>query len=171
LVALPNLTGGPGFASPVSLLIPLIAVIVYCQGLARQNTTLEQLGIRRIWHADLVVAATCVALFTAGLAVDHGPVMLETLRNTIGYFGAALLATWLFSLPTAPLLPLIWALLAAMGGLPFGDPSLFSWPSRPADDTPSWAMAVLLAVVGPIAYLAHDTRMVDRLRHLSLHGR
>lgn len=131
LVALPNLMGGPGFASPVSLLVPLAAMIVYCQGLARQNLAFEHSTVRHIWRADLAVAAACNAVFAARLVIDSGSVMVATLRNAIGYFGAALLGTWLFNLATASLLPLIWALLAAMGGLPFGDPSLITWPSQP----------------------------------------
>lgn len=168
LVALPNLMGGPGFASPVSLLIPLAAMIVYCQGLARQNTTLEHSAVRQIWYADLAVAAACTGVFAAGLVIDSGPVMVASLRNAIGYFGAALLGTWLFSPATASLLPLVWALLAAMGGLPFGDPSLVTWPSRPSDDTTSWAMATTLAIAGAIAYLAHHTTFAERLRQLRL---
>ena len=166
LVSLPSLLGGPGFASPVSLLLPLAAMIAYCQGLARQNITVEQLAVRRIWYADLAAAAGCAAAFTSGLLIDDGPVMLATVRNTVGYLGAALLATWLFSLATAALLPLVWALLAAMGGLPFGDPSLVSWPSRAADDLGSWAMAIVLAVAGPIAYLAHHATLTERLRRV-----
>lgn len=168
LVALPNLTGGPGFASPVSLLIPLAAVIVYCQGLARQNTNLERSAARRIWYADLAVAAGCAVVLAGGLLVDSGPVMLATLRNTIGYFGAALLGTWLFTPATASLLPLSWALIAAMGGLPFGDPSLVSWPSRDGGDVGSWVVAVALAATGTIAYLAHDAGFAERLRHARL---
>lgn len=163
LVALPRITGGPGFVAPISFLIPLAAMILYCHGLARQDKTLERQACRPIWWADLAAAAACIAIFAAGLLVNHGDVMLATLRNTIGYFGAALFGTWLFNQATAALLPLLWALLSAVGGLPFGDPSVWNWLSRPGDDTVSWIVAIVLAAVGPVAYLAHHTTLTERL--------
>lgn len=163
LVSLPNLTGGPDFASPVSFLIPLAAVVAYCQGLARQDVTLEYQAVRRVWLADLGVAAACCAVFAAGLIVDHGDTMLATVRNTLGFFGAALIGTWLIDLSKAALVPVIWSLLAGLGGLPLGDVALTTWPSRPAADAGSWIVAGALALVGPAAYLAHHAPVADRL--------
>lgn len=163
LVTLPSLTGGPSFASPISLLIPLAAVILYSHGLSRQNMSLEHQACRPIWWADVGAAATCVAIFALGLLVDHGDVMLGTLRNSIGYFGAALMGTWLFTQRTAALLPLAWALISSMGGLPLGEPSFWNWPSQPAQDAIAWTVPLVLGAVGPAAYLAHHATLTDRI--------
>lgn len=156
LVAFPNLTGGPSFASPASALLPLAAVVSYSYSLSRQNTVLESLAIRRIWLADLSLGVLCILPFATVYGLFGGPELFAATRNAIGYFALTLVSMRVFGLNTSALIPLGWAIAASMGILPLGNP-LFSWPLAPAEDPLSWLVPVLLAAIAPFAYLAHGT--------------
>ena len=163
LVAFPSLAGGPTFASPLSFLLPLAAVIVFCQGVARQNDVLERQADRRIWFADVALALAGAGTFAAGLLVDPGAVAVATARNAVGYFGAALLGARLFSHGVAAVVPVVWAVVAATGGVPLVPNGLWNWPCAPADDPAAWGSALTLAVAGAMAYLARYPAFTVRL--------
>lgn len=165
LVAFPNLTGGPGLASPASALLPLAAVVAYSYSLSRQNTVLEALALRRIWLADLLLAVLCVLPFAVVYAMFGGPELFAASRNAIGYFAATLVSTRVFGLSTSALIPLGWAIAVSMGLLPQGNP-LWGWPLTPAEQPISWLVPGLLAVIAPLAYLTRSRQIGHRFTRL-----
>lgn len=159
LVAFPNLTGGPSMAAPASALLPLVAVMAYSYGIARQNTMLESLALRHVWLADVMLAGLCLLPFALGMTIFGGPELIAAFRNALGYFGAALVSASLMGLSTSALFPLLWAIAASMGLLPLGDP-LWTWPLAQVDRPLSWAAPVILALLGPVVYASRSNRLV-----------
>ncbi|MFT3886818.1 MAG: hypothetical protein QM713_01455 [Arachnia sp.] len=152
LVAFPSLTGGPGFAAPLSALSPLLTAIALSAGFSRQNAALESLGLRRVWLLDLAVVAVALAMAGTCVAVWGGEQLCAALRNAVGYCGLTLLSTAVLSLRTAALPAVAWAVGSAMGLFPLGDP-LLTWPLAPTSAPLSWAIPLGLILVGPVAYL------------------
>lgn len=156
MVALPNLTGGPGFAAPLGALLPLLAVLSFGYSLSRRNQALERQASRHIQVADVALAALCVALVWCINGVQLTDASLAAMRNCVGYFGVFLLTVSFSGTAVASLVPLGWGICAAMGVLPQGHP-VWSWPLAEVSVAESWWVAGGLGITGIVAYLT-DTR-------------
>lgn len=160
-VAFPNLTGGPGFAAPLSALLPLVPTVALCAGINRQNMVLEATAIRRIWWADIGLMVLCLVPFAVLVALQPTTTLWESFRNALGYFGLAMLAVRLIGSSLAALIPLVWALAGLVGLLPLYE-HFFNWPMAPASALESWFFPSVLALAGVLVYQYYHLANLQR---------
>jgi len=146
------------------LLATVAAVVVIAPGLAGPDHDLDRVAAiawspRRALH--LVVAAVIVlGLLGATAQIGHPMVGMALIaRNTAGLAGLVAFGAVTLGAAHATLLPILWVVLVLQVTPPMGAPpdrpvykEMLTWLAQPIGSTPATVTAVLLGVVGTLAY-------------------
>jgi hypothetical protein len=105
------------------------------------------------WHWRRTTHVLAVAALAAGLGTLLGPSDVVA-RNAIGLTGLAALAVTLLGGGLAWALPLTWTAVVALIAVTVPEPGapLLTWPIQPAGTTAATVAAVVLGIVGALAY-------------------
>jgi hypothetical protein len=152
------------------LLATVAAVVVIAPGLAGPDHDLDRAAAiawspRRAIHV-VVAAAIVVGLLGATAQVGAPMSGLALIaRNTAGLAGLVALGAVALGAARATLLPILWAVLAMQVTPPMGAPpdrpvykEMLTWLAQPIGSTPATVTAVLLGVVGTLAYALFGSR-------------
>ena len=154
----------------LALLVTVAAVVAVAPGLAGPDHDLDRVAAiawspRRALH--LVVAAAIVVGLLGATAQIGDPMSGTALiaRNTAGLAGLVALGAATLGAARASLLPVLWAVLVMQVTPPMGDPpdrpvyrEMLTWLAQPIGSMPATVTAVLLGVVGTLAYALFGSR-------------
>ena len=152
------------------LLATVAAVVVIAPGLAGQDHDLDRVAAITWWPrraAHLVVAAALVVGLLGATAHIGDPMAGIALiaRNAVGLAGLVALGAATLGVARATLLPVLWTVLILQVIPPFGAPpdrplcrEMLTWPAQPIGSTPATVSAVLLGVLGTLAYALFGSR-------------
>jgi len=152
------------------LLATVAGVVVIGPGLAGPDHDLDRVAAiawspRRALH--LVVAAAIVVGLLGATAQIGDPMsgMALIARNTAGLAGLVAVGAVTLGAARATLLPILWAVLVMQVTPPMGTPpdrpvykEMLTWLAQPIGSTPATVTAVLLGVVGTLAYALFGSR-------------
>lgn len=132
-----------------------------------ERTTTRLLPSLRFGHlAGLTLCAIVAFVFTV-LAwklggEEQSRMVLTLIRNLAGFSGLTLLAAWIVGGRLAWVLPLVFSMYALIRGLkPDGTEwARWAWPMRPVSDELSWAISLVLLVVGFVVICAYGGRQM-----------
>ena len=152
------------------LLATVAAVVAIAPGLAGPDHDLDRVaGIawspRRAVHV-VVAAAIVVGLLGATAQIgDPMSGMAIIARNAAGLAGLVALGAVTLGAARATLLPILWAVLVMQVTPPMGAPpdrpvykEMLTWLAQPIGSTPATVTAVVLGVVGTLAYALFGSR-------------
>jgi hypothetical protein len=152
------------------MLATVAGVVVIAPGLAGPDHDLDRVAAiawspRRALH--VVVAAGIVFGLLGATAQLGDPMsgMAPIARNTAGLAGLVALGAVTLGAARATLLPILWAVLVMQVTPPMGAPpdrpvykEMLTWLAQPIGSTPATVTAVLLGVVGTLAYALFGSR-------------
>lgn len=152
------------------LLATAAAVVGVAPGLAGPDHDLDRVAAiawspRRALH---VIVATSVVVALLGATAHIGDPMAGMAliaRNAVGLAGLVALGTATLGAARASLLPILWTVLILQIIPPFGAPpdrpmyrEMLTWLAQPVGSTPATVTAVILGVVGTLAYALFGSR-------------
>lgn len=154
----------------LALLATVAAVAVVAPGLAGHDPDLDRVAAiawspRRAAH---VVGAGAVVVGLLAVTAQIGAPMSGMAliaRNAVGLAGLVALGAATIGAARASLLPILWTALLMQVAPPMGAPpdrpmykEIFTWLVQPSGTTPATVTAVILGVVGTLAYAVFGSR-------------
>jgi len=146
------------------------AVAAIAPGLAGPDHDLDRVAAITWWprRAAHVVVAGAVVVGLLGVTAQIGAPMSGLAliaRNTAGLAGLVALGAVTLGAARATLLPILWAVLVMQVTPPMGAPpdrpvykEMLTWLAQPIGSTPAAVTAVLLGVLGTLAYALLGSR-------------
>ncbi len=160
----------PAGRALLALLATVAAVVAIAPGLAGPDHDLDRVAAITWWprRAAHVVVAAAIVVGLLGATAQIGEPMAGIAliaRNAVGLTGLVALGAATLGAARATLLPVLWAVLVMQVTPPMGAPpdrpvykEMLTWLAQPIGSTPATVTAVLLGVLGTLAYALLGSR-------------
>lgn len=165
LWALGNQVDDPHGRAQLALLATALAAAAIGPGLAGADINLDRTAAfawppRRAAHLIIAGCITAGLLTATTLAGDPIANTATIARDTIGLTGLTGLGAALFGASRAPLLPLLWAVLAVGIPQPTQPTSqvILTWAMQPTSNSTATIIALTLGTSGTLAYALRGSR-------------